>query len=63
MKVSALNMSRFFCMPSAQLAGLSTSQSMVPVIIEGGNELLALEYIQTQTHTQREGGVLGGAGG
>ena len=51
MKVSALNMSRSLCTPRAELARSSALQSMVPVIIKGGNELLALEHTHTHTHT------------
>lgn len=35
-------MSRFFCMQQAEPACSSILKSMVPVIIKGGNELLAL---------------------
>lgn len=43
-KLELLNMSRFLCTPWAVLACSSALQSMVPVIIRGGNERLALEH-------------------
>lgn len=50
MKVWCLNMSRSFCYATGGTGRSSTSQSMVPVIIRSGNELLNSKLTHTSAH-------------